>query len=79
MNAPQRPTNELVYRIQERYGDLRKSERIVADYLREHAGSRLDYSITEFARLIGVSEATVSRVSRALGRSEEHTSELQSH
>ena len=67
MNAPQRPTNELVYRIQERYGDLRKSERIVADYLREHAGSRLDYSITEFARLIGVSEATVSRVSRALG------------
>ena len=67
MNAPARPTNELVYRIQERYGELRKSERIVADYLRENAGTRLDYSITEFARLIGVSEATVSRVSRALG------------
>lgn len=64
---PARPANELVYRIQERYGSLRKSERIVADYLRENAGSRLDYSITEFARLIGVSEATVSRVSRALG------------
>lgn len=67
MNAPARQSNELVYRIQERYGSLRKSERIVADYLREHAGSRLDYSITEFARIIGVSEATVSRVSRALG------------
>jgi len=67
VNAPARPTNELVYRIQERYGELRKSERIVADYLRENAGTRLDYSITEFARLIGVSEATVSRVSRALG------------
>lgn len=64
---PARPASELVYRIQERYGSLRKSERIVADYLRENAGSRLDYSITEFARLIGVSEATVSRVSRALG------------
>lgn len=67
MNSPARPANELIYRIQERYSSLRKSERIVADYLRDNAGSRLDHSITEFARLIGVSEATVSRVSRALG------------
>ena len=67
MNAPARPSSELVYRIQERYASLRKSERIVADYLRENAGSRLDFSITELARLLGVSEATVSRVSRALG------------
>ena len=67
MNTPNRTANELVYRIQERYATLRKSERIVADYLRENAGTRLDYSITELARMLGVSEATVSRVSRALG------------
>jgi RpiR family transcriptional regulator, carbohydrate utilization regulator len=60
-------SGDLLNRIQERYSSLRKSERIVADYLRDRAGSRLNYSITEFARLIGVSEATVSRVSRALG------------
>lgn len=58
---------DLLYRIQLRYSSLRRSERIVADYLRDHAGSRLDLSITELAGLLGVSEATVSRVSRALG------------
>lgn len=60
---------DLVQRIQERYSALRKSERIVADYLREHAGTRMNYSITEFAQVLGVSEATVSRMSRALGYS----------
>lgn len=57
----------LLERIQERYGSLRKSERIVADFLRENAGQRLDSSITELGRNLGVSEATISRVSRALG------------
>ena len=58
---------DLLHRIQERYGRLRKSERIVADYLRDHAGSRLNASITELGQLLSVSEATISRVSRALG------------
>jgi RpiR family carbohydrate utilization transcriptional regulator len=58
---------DLLTRIQERYGSLRKSERIVADHLRAHPGQRLDSSITEFSRRLGVSEATISRVSRALG------------
>ncbi len=57
----------LLERIQERYGMLRKSERVVADYLRDNAGQRLDSSITELGRRLGVSEATISRVSRALG------------
>lgn len=61
------PGGELLARIQTHYGDLRRSERIVADYLRAHADQRLDASITQFARMLGVSEATVSRVSRALG------------
>lgn len=61
------PTGTLLERIQERYGALRKSERVVADYLRDNAGTRLDSSITELGRRLGVSEATISRVSRALG------------
>ncbi len=61
--------SDLVQRIQERYQNLRKSERIVADYLREHAGTRLSLSITELAQTLGISEATISRVSRALGYS----------
>jgi RpiR family carbohydrate utilization transcriptional regulator len=59
--------SDLLERIQERYGTLRKSERVVADYLRNNTGRRLDSSITELGRSLGVSEATVSRVSRALG------------
>lgn len=57
----------LLERIQERYGTLRKSERIVADFLRQNSGTLLDLSITELGRNLGVSEATISRVSRALG------------
>lgn len=58
---------DLRERIQRSYGTLRRSERLVADYLSRTTGRRLDHSITDLARLIGVSEATVSRVSRALG------------
>lgn len=59
--------SDLLTRIQNHYGELRRSERIVADYLRAHADERLNASITQFARTLGVSEATISRVSRALG------------
>ncbi len=65
VSAPRR--RSLLERIQDHYGTLRKSERIVADHLRENAGIRLDSSITELARSLDVSEATISRVSRALG------------
>lgn len=69
MNRP--PSDQkrpgLVERVQERYDDLRPAERMVADHLRKRAGTRLDMSITELARALGTSEATVSRVSRALG------------
>lgn len=64
---PARRRGDLLQRVQERYQTLRPSERIVADHLRERAGTRLDMSITEFAQVLGVSEATISRVSRALG------------
>ncbi len=63
----ERPRRSMLERIQDHYGSLRKSERVVADFLRDNANSRLDASITELARTLGVSEATISRVSRALG------------
>lgn len=56
----------FIIRLQERYDQLRKSERLIADYLRDNANERLDMSITELANTLGVSEATVSRFTRAL-------------
>lgn len=58
---------DLIQRIQNYYSELRPAERKVADYLRSNIGIRIDSSITEFSRTLGVSEATISRVSRALG------------
>lgn len=57
----------IALRLQEKYGQLRKSERLVADYLRANASQRLDMSITEFANTLDISEATISRFTRALG------------
>ena len=62
-----RPQGSLLDRIEACYGSLRKSERIVADHLRQVSGARMNLSITELGRTLGVSEATISRVSRALG------------
>jgi RpiR family transcriptional regulator, carbohydrate utilization regulator len=67
IETPDPRRRSLLERIQDHYGTLRKSERVVADYLRDNAGARLDASITEFGKTLGVSEATISRVSRALG------------
>ena len=61
------PQGSLLDRIDAGYSGLRKSERIVADHLRQLSGTRMDLSITDLGRNMGVSEATISRVSRALG------------
>lgn len=63
------PTGGLLQRVQDRYAHLRPSEQIVADYLRNNADKRMDHSITELANILGISEATISRFSRALGYS----------
>ncbi|WP_282610977.1 MurR/RpiR family transcriptional regulator [Pelagibius sp. Alg239-R121] len=60
-------TKGIALRLQEKYGQLRKSERLVADYLKEHQSKRLEMSITEFANTLDISEATISRFTRALG------------
>ena len=63
------PLGGLLERIQDRYAILRPSEQTVADYLRNNADKRMSHSITELAQILGISEATVSRFSRALGYS----------
>jgi RpiR family carbohydrate utilization transcriptional regulator len=57
----------IAIRLQEKYTKLRKSEKLVADYLRDHQAERLEMSITEFANILDVSEATISRFTRAIG------------
>jgi RpiR family transcriptional regulator, carbohydrate utilization regulator len=59
--------DDFLVRLQTSYASLRKSERKIADYLQKNANQRLDVSITEFAKLLEVSEATVSRFCRAVG------------
>lgn len=57
----------FVDRVRESYPTLRRSEKKIADYLRNNSLQRLDVSITEFAKLLDVSEATISRFCRTLG------------
>lgn len=59
--------DDITTRINARYGGLRKSEKLVADYLLAHAHERLEMTITEFAATLDISEATISRFTRALG------------
>jgi RpiR family carbohydrate utilization transcriptional regulator len=73
VSSEQAETNEskddLMLRLQRSYATLRKSEQRVADYLRANLGVRLDFSITDFAKKLEVSEATISRFCRAIGYS----------
>ncbi|MBT6097849.1 MAG: MurR/RpiR family transcriptional regulator [Marinovum sp.] len=57
----------LSERIQTNYGLLKNAERKVADFLMQNPGLLLESSITEFSRQLGVSEATISRFSKAIG------------
>ncbi|MBW2057232.1 MAG: MurR/RpiR family transcriptional regulator [Deltaproteobacteria bacterium] len=54
-------------RVERSYLTLRRSEKKIADHLKRSPPQRLDLSITDFARLLDVSEATVSRFCRTLG------------
>jgi len=57
----------FIQHLQAHYSSLRKSEKKIADYLQQHTDERLDISITELARLLAVSETTVSRFCRVIG------------
>ena len=59
--------NDVILRLQTQYSSLRKSEKKIADYLQQNSQQRLDMSITELAKLLEVSETTVSRFCRVIG------------
>jgi RpiR family carbohydrate utilization transcriptional regulator len=59
--------SDFIQHLQANYSTLRKSEKKIADYLQQHAQERLDFSITELARRLKVSETTVSRFCRVIG------------
>ena len=59
--------SDFIQHLQANYSILRKSEKKIADYLQLHAQERLDFSITELARRLKVSETTVSRFCRVIG------------
>ena len=58
---------DFTSRLRESYPLLRKSEKKVADFFLKNSQNRLDMPITDFARLIDVSVATVSRFCKAVG------------
>jgi RpiR family carbohydrate utilization transcriptional regulator len=60
-------TSGFVSRVREHYSSLRKSERKIADHLLRNSRRRFNLSITELAKRLDVSEATVSRFCRSLG------------
>ena len=51
----------IALRLQETYGQLRKSERVVADYLRGHQSERLEMSITELSNTLRVSPQSIKK------------------
>jgi DNA-binding MurR/RpiR family transcriptional regulator len=57
----------LTVRIRDRYGDLSRTERQLADVILACPGELSGYSATELANRAGVSKMTVSRLVRRLG------------
>jgi len=53
--------------LESSYSCLRKSEKLVADYVKEYPKNSIQLSITELARSSNVSEATVNRFCRSIG------------
>ena len=59
--------NGIALRIEEKYGDLRKSEKIAADYILEHLNRLAELPLDRLAEYSGVSQPTVLRMVKAIG------------
>lgn len=59
--------SDFIQHLQSKHTSLRKSEKKIANYLQQHSHERLDLSITELAKLLKVSETTISRFCRVIG------------
>lgn len=56
-----------IHKIRFLYNDMGKAEKKIADYILEHSGDIISYSISELSSLCGCGDATVVRFSRRLG------------
>ena len=59
--------NGIALRIEEKYGDLRKSEKIAADYILEHLNRLAELPLDRLGEYSGVSQRTVLRMVKAIG------------
>ena len=58
--------NEIALRIEEKYGDLRKSEKIAADYILDHLNRLAELPLDRLAEYSGVSQPTILRMVKAV-------------
>ena len=59
--------NKIETQIKTGYADLRRSEKLAADYILEHLGEAADMPLDRLADSAGVSQPTVLRMLKALG------------
>ena len=56
-----------IHKIRFLYNEMGSAEKKIADYILEHSGDIISYSISELSKLCGCGDATVVRFSRRLG------------
>ena len=56
-----------IHKIRFLYNEMGSAEKKIADYILEHSGDIIGYSISELSNLCGCGDATVVRFSRRLG------------
>lgn len=67
METAENTTNELILRIEEKYGKMSKGQRRLADYVRENYDKAVFLTAAKLGETVGVSESTVVRFAIQLG------------
>lgn len=67
MEATEKNTNELILRIEEKYGKMSKGQRRLADYVRDNYDKAVFLTAAKLGEIVGVSESTVVRFAIQLG------------
>ena len=60
-------TNDLINRINERYGSLSKGQKVLATYITDHYDKAVFLTAARLGEVVGVSESTVVRFANHLG------------
>ena len=68
MEITETTTNELILRIEERYGKMSKGQRRLADYVRQNYDKAVFLTAAKLGETVGVSESTVVRFIPAFRR-----------